>query len=138
MRLTQTRTRQLCRLLVATWCLVFAFGVLLGCLGQVQETTHRFATPGTMQTLQLTATDHAGTHDESSLCEQACQTLSAPIAKGDVSFAMPSLLSVLLIAWFLLPPLLLLSPAIVTRLNSPATPGGTPPRPHLLFLRFNN
>ncbi|MNR60975.1 hypothetical protein D3C85_1825860 [compost metagenome] len=51
---------------------------------------------------------------------------------------MPSLLSVLLLAWFLLPPLLLLSPASVTRLNSPATPGGTPPRPHLLFQRFNN
>ena len=136
MRLTQTRTRQLCRLLLATWCLVFAFGVLLGCQGQAQA-SHYFATPGTLQTQQLTAADHAGTHDESSLCEQACQTLSAPIAKGEVSFVMPSLLSVLLLAWFLLPPLLL-SPASVTRLNSPATPGGTPPRPHLLFQRFNN
>ena len=137
MRLTQTRTRQLCRLLLATWCLVFAFGVLLGCQGQAQE-SHGFATPDTLQALQLTATDHAETHDESSLCEQTCQTLSAPIAKGEVSVVMPSLLSVLLLAWFLLPPLLLLSPAIVTRLNSPAIPGGTPPRPHLLFQRFNN
>lgn len=137
MRLTPTRTRQLCRLLVATWCLVFAFGVLLGCQGQAQG-THSFATPGSVQALQLTAADHAETHDESALCEQACQTLSAPIAKGEVSVAMPSLLSVLLIAWFLLPPLLLLSPASVTRLNSPTTPGGTPPRPHLLFQRFNN
>ncbi|MDC7699749.1 hypothetical protein [Vogesella indigofera] len=137
MRLTQTRTRQLCRLLLVAWCLVLAFGVLLACQ-RYEQASHHFATPGTLQTQQLTATDHAGTHDESALCEQACQTLSAPIAKGEVSVAMPSLLSVLLIAWFLLPPLLLLSPASVTRLNSPATPGGTPPRPHLLFQRFNN
>lgn len=137
MRLTQTRTRQLCRLLLAAWCLVFAFGVLLGCQGQGQE-PHSFTTPSTLQAQQLTAADHAGTHDESSLCEQACQTLSAPTAKGNVSFAMPSLMSFLLIAWFLLPPLLLLAPAIgPCLLSSPAT-GGTPPRPHLLFQRFNN
>lgn len=136
MRLTQTRTRQLCRLLLVAWCLVLTFGVLLACQ-RYEQAPHHFATPGTVQVLQLTATDHAGTHDESALCEQACQTLSAPIAKGEVSVAMSSLLSVLLLAWFLLPPLLL-SPASVTRLNSPATPGGTPPRPHLLFQRFNN
>ncbi|MEC5207798.1 hypothetical protein [Vogesella urethralis] len=136
MRLTQTKTRQLCRLLVATWCLVFAFGVLLGCQGQAQE-THSFATPGSLQALQLTAAHHAGTHDETSLCEQACQTLSSPLAKADVSVALP-LLSSLLITWFLLPPLLLFPPAIGSHLFLPPATGGTPPRPHLLFQRFNN
>ena len=61
MRLTQTRTRQLCRLLLATWCLVFAFGVLLACQ-RYEQASHHFATPGTLQIQQLTATDHAETH----------------------------------------------------------------------------
>jgi len=138
MRLTQARARQLCRLLLAAWCLVFAFGVLLGCQEQAQD-VHAPVT-WHAQTVQSPAgVEHARAHDasQSPLCEQACQTLSSPLAKADVSIALP-LLSSLLIVWFLLPPLLLLAPAIGSLLRFPSVCGGAPPRPHLLFQRFNN
>ncbi|MDC7696679.1 hypothetical protein [Vogesella indigofera] len=136
MRLTQTRTRQLCRLLVATWCLVFAFGVLLGCQEQATDAqdpvaVHAQAAPSLI--------GHAGAHDasQSPLCEQTCQALSSQLAKADVSVALP-LLSTVLLVWFLLPPVLWLALAIAPHLLSPPATGGTPPRPHLLFQRFNN
>lgn len=136
MRLTQARARQLCRLLLAAWCLVLAFGLLLGCQAQAAEDHDPVAVHAlAAQTL----TSHPSAHDTSHslLCEQACQTLSSPLAKADVSVALP-LLSSLLIVWFLLPSLLWLAPAIAPRLLSPPATGGTPPRPHLLFQRFNN
>ena len=138
MRLTQARARQLCRLLLAVWCLVLAFGLLLGCQEQAADghdpvAVHAQAAPS------LTTAGHAEAHDtsQSALCEQACQTLSSPLAKVDVGVVLP-LLSTLLIVWFLLPPLLWLAPAIAPHLLSPPATGGTPPRPHLLFQRFNN
>lgn len=138
MRLTQARARQLCRLLLATWCLVFAFGVLLGCQEQAAD-SHDSVAVHAQAAQSLTTVGHAAAHDtsQSPLCEQACQTLSSPLAKADVSVALP-LLSTLLLVWFLLPPLLWLAPAITPHLLSPPATGGTPPRPHLLFQRFNN
>ena len=136
MRLSQARARQLCRLLLATWCLVFAFGVLLGCQEQAADAqdpvaAHAQGAPS--------LTGHAAAHDasQSPLCEQACQALSSPLAKADVSVALP-LLSTMLLVWFLLPPVLWLAPAIAPHLRLPPATGGTPPRPHLLFQRFNN
>lgn len=136
MRLSQARVRQLCRLLLAAWCLVLAFGVLLGCQEQAaaahgQVAVHAQTAPS--------LTGHAAAHDvsQSPLCEQACQTLSSPLAKADVSVVLP-LLSTMLLVWFLLPPVLWLAPAIAPHLLSPPATGGTPPRPHLLFQRFNN
>lgn len=136
MRLSPARTRQLCRLLLAAWCLVFAFGVLLGCQEQAAD-AHDPVAVHTRMAASLTG--HAAAHDasQSPLCEQTCQTLSSPLAKADVSVVLP-LLSTLLLVWFLLPPLLWLAPAIAPHLFSPPATGGTPPRPHLLFQRFNN
>ena len=138
MRLTQVRTRKLCRLLLAVWCLVFAFGVLLGCQEQALG-DHDPVTLHVRAAAALTSATHAADHDSSPspLCKQACQTLSSPLAKADVSVALP-LLSSLLITWFLLPPLLLFAPAIGSHLFLPPATGGTPPRPYLLFQRFNN
>ena len=138
MHLTQARARQLCRLLLAAWCLVFAFGVLLGCQEQAPDVHAPFSVH-TQVAQSLTTSEHVGAHDssQSPLCKQTCQTLSSPLAKADVSVALP-LLSSLLIIWFLLPPLLLFAPAIGSHLFLPPATGGTPPRPYLLFQRFNN
>lgn len=138
MRLTQARIRQLCRLLLAAWCLVFAFGVVLGCQEQAPG-GHEPVTLHVQPAAALTSATHAADHDSSPspLCEQACQTLSSPLAKVDAGVALP-LLSALLLVCFLLPPLLLQAAANIPHLLLPPAPAGTPPRPHLLYQRFNN
>lgn len=138
MRLSPARFRQLCRLLLAAWCLVFAFGVLLGCQ-DVAVDGHDPVAVHAQAGRSLAGTAHAAGHDssQSPLCEQICQTLSSPLAKADTGIALP-LLSTLLIAWFLLPPLLLPASASGPHLFLSSAPGGSPPRPHLLFQRFNN
>lgn len=140
MRFFLTRTQGLCRLILAVWCVVFAFSVLAGCgaqdasLGQISH--------GLVQSIHLhvahpQAGQHGAVHDQ--LCGQLCQNLSAPMAKVDVGAALLPVLLLGLTLWGLSACLwLVISPSRCYAGLSPFLTGGSPPRPHLLFQRFNN
>ncbi|WP_374554274.1 hypothetical protein [Aquitalea pelogenes] len=139
MRFFLTRIQRLCRLMLAVWIVVFAFSVLAGCGiqdGSLGEVIPALAQSSPPHASQMQDGLHGSSHDR--LCGKLCQNLSAPIVKLGVGVILLPCLLLGLTLWGLFACLWTDLSARFRIDLPPLLTGGSPPRPHLLFQRFNN